>query len=739
MAHNSDPLSFEDADGDLLPDAWEIFYGLNPNLAEDALIDSDSDGLSNYDEFAFGLDPLNPDQDGDGLLDGEEKLNYGTDPFDVDSDDDGFSDRDEVMVFNTDPNEWNSTVGGNPGGGSGPIINPVYGAHLRTLSHVPPPMWVTIDNPPPGGDDKEGSGSGGEPGDDGQPGGPEKPEDPPLPEPEHPSVSASDATGSRYRKISLTGLPISGGAPQGAAETDRKPEETYLDASSLSLRHSTSDIYVPQAGTDLALEVSRNSTSDIWSPSSGLRPHEQLDQPFGAGWTSNLCVHVKVIATKVKKDGNWIDKPTEATAVDENGSSYSFAWLPGSGWIPQPGGTADADAYLTTLEGDATTGFVLKKKFGTEVTYAPLGYEQFYSNPRVTESVGSFSAVHYSRATRVTSRKGVSLEYSYPGGDTLVPSVISVPGRAGQQFSISQNLDGKVTAVKDPNGRVTRYQYTIKRMPFWRTMQYRLKSVQRPDGSSLSYGYNEVVELYGGPSMNQSIPGGISENAPSDFVRMLLERFPKNKYHTDLASITNEYGDTYSFEYRLNTNVRFWNNEWKYFEQQVGLPRWVAKVTFPGGASSFKRGGLLKVDQAPGWIGGWGEELSPEVFASANTTVTDAAGRSWSYRFEDFEKIDTENLPGAFVDSESEHVLVLYKKMTLETPMGTEVYHFDPSAGMAVKDVIDINGNTTIYTYGDTLNVGGQGNWFYRTPAGVVRYNDPTSETRTVGNETITT
>ncbi|MCB1078920.1 MAG: RHS repeat protein, partial [Verrucomicrobiae bacterium] len=276
-------------------------------------------------------------------------------------------------------------------------------------------------------------------------------------------------------------------------------------------------------------------------------------------------------------------------------------------------------------------------------------------------------------------------------------------------------------------------------MPFWRTMQYRLKSVQRPDGSSLSYGYNEVVELYGGPSMNQSIPGGISENAPSDFVRMLLERFPKNKYHTDLASITNEYGDTYSFEYRLNTNVRFWNNEWKYFEQQVGLPRWVAKVTFPGGASSFKRGGLLKVDQAPGWIGGWGEELSPEVFASANTTVTDAAGRSWSYRFEDFEKIDTENLPGAFVDSESEHVLVLYKKMTLETPMGTEVYHFDPSAGMAVKDVIDINGNTTIYTYGDTLNVGGQGNWFYRTPAGVVRYNDPTSETRTVGNETITT
>lgn len=56
-----------DTDGDGLSDAYEIYYGLNPNLA-----DSDYDGLSDGAEVAYHTDPLSPDTDGDGVNDGDE-------------------------------------------------------------------------------------------------------------------------------------------------------------------------------------------------------------------------------------------------------------------------------------------------------------------------------------------------------------------------------------------------------------------------------------------------------------------------------------------------------------------------------------------------------------------------------------------------------------------------------------------------------------------------------------------
>lgn len=45
------------------------------------LLDEDQDQLSIYDEQSWGTDPLNPDTDGDGVLDGVEALN-GADPLD---------------------------------------------------------------------------------------------------------------------------------------------------------------------------------------------------------------------------------------------------------------------------------------------------------------------------------------------------------------------------------------------------------------------------------------------------------------------------------------------------------------------------------------------------------------------------------------------------------------------------------------------------------------------------------
>ncbi len=47
-----------DDDGDGMPDAFEADVGLDPLNASDALIDSDNDGISNYEEYLAGSDPF---------------------------------------------------------------------------------------------------------------------------------------------------------------------------------------------------------------------------------------------------------------------------------------------------------------------------------------------------------------------------------------------------------------------------------------------------------------------------------------------------------------------------------------------------------------------------------------------------------------------------------------------------------------------------------------------------------
>jgi hypothetical protein len=71
-----------DTDGDGLPNWWETKYGLNPQDASDAEIDSDFDGLSNLQEYLAGTKPSgtgSTDSDLDGMPDGWE-VRYGTNP-----------------------------------------------------------------------------------------------------------------------------------------------------------------------------------------------------------------------------------------------------------------------------------------------------------------------------------------------------------------------------------------------------------------------------------------------------------------------------------------------------------------------------------------------------------------------------------------------------------------------------------------------------------------------------------
>src|SRR4051812_29759004 len=74
--------------------------------------DLDADNYPDAAELEVGLDPNNPDTDGDGVADGDEANIYFTDPFTADSDGDGLSDGEELFATNTDPLVWDTNGNG---------------------------------------------------------------------------------------------------------------------------------------------------------------------------------------------------------------------------------------------------------------------------------------------------------------------------------------------------------------------------------------------------------------------------------------------------------------------------------------------------------------------------------------------------------------------------------------------------------------------------------------------------
>jgi hypothetical protein len=100
----SDPLK-PDTDGEGLLDGFEITYGYRPlqidrdgNLIPDGQEDPDLDTLDNLGEQAAGTHPFIADSDGDGLLDGDEVNVHGSDPTEADGDGDGLIDGAEVAA-----------------------------------------------------------------------------------------------------------------------------------------------------------------------------------------------------------------------------------------------------------------------------------------------------------------------------------------------------------------------------------------------------------------------------------------------------------------------------------------------------------------------------------------------------------------------------------------------------------------------------------------------------------------
>ena len=95
QASVADPRN-PDTDGDGLLDGFEVAYGFDPSLAGHQGQDPDVDGLSNLEEQTRLTNPTRADTDGDGRLDGFEVYTDGTSPILADTDGDGLLDGFEV-------------------------------------------------------------------------------------------------------------------------------------------------------------------------------------------------------------------------------------------------------------------------------------------------------------------------------------------------------------------------------------------------------------------------------------------------------------------------------------------------------------------------------------------------------------------------------------------------------------------------------------------------------------------
>ena len=95
LIHFTDPLN-PDTDDDGAMDGVEVIYGSHPRLR-----DTDYDGIIDGTEIDMGLDPTSKDTDMDGIDDGDE-LDLGLDPLSNDTDKDGLLDGIE-LIHGTDP------------------------------------------------------------------------------------------------------------------------------------------------------------------------------------------------------------------------------------------------------------------------------------------------------------------------------------------------------------------------------------------------------------------------------------------------------------------------------------------------------------------------------------------------------------------------------------------------------------------------------------------------------------
>jgi hypothetical protein len=157
-----------DRDGDGVPDDLEPLLGLDPdnpdtdgNGIPDGDEDFDGDGLTNFGEVLLGTDATNPDTNGNGVLDGaedsdgdgltdSEEVRLGTDARSPDSDGDGWPDGAEVDAGSSPVNRFSRprfVVAAQPPFSVTLQARDVPGSLAPNLTIAAPPIGVTVQGP----------------------------------------------------------------------------------------------------------------------------------------------------------------------------------------------------------------------------------------------------------------------------------------------------------------------------------------------------------------------------------------------------------------------------------------------------------------------------------------------------------------------------------------------------------------------------------------------------------------
>ena len=514
----------------------------------------------------------------------------------------------------------------------------------------------------------------------------------------------SEAMPDKYRKIALNGRPLTDEKPQEAEESDQPKEETYVDAATTALSHSTTDIYIPLPGGQLALSVRRNLTGDIYSLPrlDGEFPSTRVNEPFGRGWSSNIGSYLKITTGM-----NAI-----CEARDENGSGFRFVGIRHPNqpviWNVIPSSTVN-EAFLAKIESQSNGTMVLTKKYGTKLIFEQTDISRHYID-------GVLMTVNYWRLRSVEDRYHNKLVYTYSDALTLVPSTIAVDGHASLKITIEKNPAGKINRIIDPMGHDIIYNYT--------------------DRDDISYpgvpsGYTTLTSVQGASNSQGERPVTTYDYDADE------EIDPNSKaFHLNLKSITNPEGKKYEFTYGFDKS-RVSGEQFP--NPQIGQPRQVKTVTFPDGLGTTRFQTNARV---------WTASYALPAIGYRHTYVCDAEGNTRVYEFLNNKttKVNDGTSAGTLICYYEKVVVYHYKgnKITFTYSnnnrssafepgsgtvlLGTETYEFNSLAGGALKKVIDFSGKTTLYTHTASLPVNPD-----IGPQYVCYYPDPVAQTNAQG------
>jgi YD repeat-containing protein len=521
----------------------------------------------------------------------------------------------------------------------------------------------------------------------------------------------SEASGPRYRKIALNGLPKPDGKPQSKEETDEEKEETYVDALYLSLRHDTSDVYIPVVGDALSFAVKRSVVGEVFNTRPGVLPQEMPDRPFGHCWTSGLTANIKFTyqtnPPPAACPGDRQD-PDFTYVTDESGTVFQFVLLWDSSnapyFLPIPANRSEQDNFLCQLvvvnpsDKFADWNYAFTKKYGTVLVFSSSGISQTY-NPDPNNSSYQMT-YYYARLDAVRDQYKNTLTFTYPsGGQTLIPSAITT--QDGRSILITSPDGYRITQIADPNGNLIQYKYqpASTQLGFNLTL---LMSVTRAGIQTIGYTYNYVD------------PGSQKDNTPPNTGQQYYFQFCNIETITQVEDVETGAGNTYTFAYQIDNSHYNYRNETGYYVP--GLPLIVKNVTLPPIPDTPNNAVTFTPNSAPIQLVYSSGNPTPAVQGTRQSTVVDAAGYSRTYIFESPMVIDAHEIEDFLYQAGGTQLsyffLILWTEMQFQNPSidgqpaVVELFTFNAQAAMALSSVVDYSQNKTSYFYGEP---GGEG------------------------------